>query len=662
MKTLLLAAILGGLALGQEAQKPPEPAKTAEDNKPAAQETKATEEKKTETPAEAATDTQGPFRIEFEVGARWNQGIQGDLNTYRSIVNLGEGPRLMNWDASLEKPSLKWLEKAHFRGYGWGGDPAAWMQFGVEQSKYYRLSIDHRSTAYFSAMPSFANPLIDRGILVNQRSYDTRRRMTDAELTLFPLHRITPYFGFTRDTGVGRGVSNFVSDANEYPVLTNLDDRTNLFRGGVRMEFRSFHLTLEQGGILFRDGQALGTSNRNLGNLTVPYLGQTLFLSNLVQDYSVEGSSVFSKGYVTAQPVSWLDLSGAFQFSQPRNDVTYRQSNQGNFVDIETLLFFNSQNLRILGASNQPHATANFGAELRPYRRFRIIGSIMTDRLHNSSNLVNTPIADRLEWTYNTQQVEAITEVTHRFSLRGGYRYTWGDTLARAPFLVQMTSEHADMKRHSALAGAVYRLTDRISFNADVDITRSDRVLFRTSLSDYERLRMRGRYQVRDNLQLYGTFQYLNNSNPPQLNPYEFRSQQTALGLHWLPRGGKTVQMIAEYARSTIRSDLTFREPQFLSAIDRSFYRENSHNFTGLLTWRMALGWTMQPELSMGGSMFVSNGNRPTNYYQPVVRLRAPLFAHVDLVSEYRWYGVSQPFYLYEGFRSHQGIVGVRVH
>lgn len=139
-----------------------------------------------------------------------------------------------------EKPSLKWLEKAHFRGYGWGGDPAAWMQFGAGHSKYYRLSIDHRSTAYFSAMPSFANPLIDRGILVNQRSYDTRRRMTDAELTLFPLHRITPYFGFTRDTGAGRGVSNFVSDANEYPVLTNLDDRTNLFRGGVRMEFEPF--------------------------------------------------------------------------------------------------------------------------------------------------------------------------------------------------------------------------------------------------------------------------------------------------------------------------------------------------------------------------------------------------------------------------------------
>lgn len=660
-----LPVLLFGLALtvGWSAEQNPAPASNPEQAKPEEAKTAAAaKEPEAKPPAEGEkAQPEKPFRADFEVGVRVNDGVRGNLDAYRSIVNLGEGVRLMNWDIGLDSGPLTGVEKAHFRGSGWGGDPSAWLQGGAEHSKYYRATVDHRSTAYFNAMPSFANPLLDRGILFNQRSFDTHRDFTEAQLELFPTRRAVPYFGYMRDRGFGRGVSNFVSDANEYPVLTNLSDLTNLIRGGVRMQFRRWHATLEQGGILFRDDQNLSTADRNTGNRTTPVFGQNLFLSNLLQAYEVEGSSIYSKGLMTGQPTSWLDLSGAFQFSQPRNDIVYRQLNQGRFVDLESLLFFNSQNVRLLGAANQPHVTANAGAELRPFGRFRVMQSWLTDRLHNASALADTLVVDRLEWNYSQSQTEALFDLTRRLTLRGGYRYTWGDGLGRASFLGPTPLERGQLKRHSGLAGVSYRITDRISMNADTEITRSDRVLYRTSLVDYERVRLRGRYQILQNLQLYGNFQYLNNSNPPQRNAFEFRSQQVGMGFQWMPNGGKTMQVLGEYNRSAIRSDLQFYIPQSLQ-LDRSFYRDNAHTITGLLTWKMAAGWTWQPQLSFGGSMFVSSGSRPTDFYQPVARLAAPLFAHVDLVGEYRWYQVSQAFYRFEGFRSHQGLIGIRIH
>ncbi|MDX1978676.1 MAG: hypothetical protein SFV51_00305 [Bryobacteraceae bacterium] len=630
----------------------------------AAQEKPAQEKPAEAKPAEAGPTqpkaVEQPVRGEFEIGVRFNSDVRGDLNTYRSIVNLGEGVRLLRWDTWLDAKK-KWLKQAHFYGGGWGGDPSAWLRLSAEDGKWYRFNADHRTTAYFNALPSFANPLLERGILANQRSYDTRRRFTEFEVALLPASPLIPYFSYTRDRGFGRGVTNFVADANEYPVLNNLNDRTNVYRGGVRVERRRLHLTLEQGGIQFRDDQNTEAGPAaQPGNRTAPIFGEQLVLRDLRQAYGIEGSSVFSRGLVTAQPAGWLDINGAFQFSQPRNDITYTQTAAGRFIDLDSLLFLNTQNARLLGAAKQPHLTANLGLEIRPEGRLRVLQSWTTDRLHNASSVSETPFSDRLEWNYNQQQTEVLVEPVARLTLRGGYRYVWGDGRARASFLGNAPFERGELRRHGALMGAGYRMTDRFSLYSDVEIVRSDRVLFRTSLTDYEKVRVRGRHALTGSLRLYGSLQYLNNETPPELNRFEFRSMQEAMGLEWMPGSGQGVQVIGEYARSTIRSDLLYLAPQTLGS-ERSFYRENAHTVTGLVTVPLALGWTWQARLSAGGSMFVSSGSRPTDFYQPVARVTLPLGKRCSVLAEYRWYGVSQTFYTFEGFRSHQGIIGLRI-
>src|SRR5512135_3786666 len=106
MTRLLLIPTVAALALyAQDAAKAPtaEPAKPAE-----AAAAPAAEPAKTEAaaPAAPAPWEQAPAKLfgsenmsgSVEVGYRWLGTLYGNENVYRSVVNLGEGPRLFGFD------------------------------------------------------------------------------------------------------------------------------------------------------------------------------------------------------------------------------------------------------------------------------------------------------------------------------------------------------------------------------------------------------------------------------------------------------------------------------------------------------------------------------------------------------------------------------------
>ena len=98
------------------AQQPPEPPKPAEQAKPAAEAAQAPatpEEKPADSPA-PSTESWVNGYVDF--GYRWRTDVRGSFNQYRSIVNLGEGPKLFGVDLSFAGS-----EEAGFRPVGRAG-------------------------------------------------------------------------------------------------------------------------------------------------------------------------------------------------------------------------------------------------------------------------------------------------------------------------------------------------------------------------------------------------------------------------------------------------------------------------------------------------------------------------------------------------------------
>jgi len=556
-----------------------------------------------------------------DLGYRWNSDLRGSLDTYRSIVNLGEGPRVLgfHYDAG---------SKLHVAAGGWGGDPAAWFRLDAANAKWGRVRVDHRDTAYFNAMPSFANPLLDRGIFLNQRAFDSRRRYSDIEVEFGPRRAWKPYMGWTRDSGDGRGVTTFVSDANEYAVANTLDDRTNALRGGIEYTHTKGHLLFEQGGYFFSDDQRVFTADRNLGNRRTPLLGRTLFLADLLQTYNVDGRNNYSKAAASWQPADWIDVGGNWIYGRPSNDIRYEQTNRGLFVDLSKLLFADQQSLRWIAAAQRPHTSGTFRAELRPVNKLRI---------------VETLYADRFVWNQQQQQLDAIADPAKWLTVRGGHRYTWA-------------TGAGELKRHTWSAGATVRPHARLSLFGDVESARASKILFRSSLGDADKLRLRARYQAMANLALQFNFGLLDNKNPPQLGAFELKQHQSSAAITWAPRGGGRFRLTGDYARYATRSNLDYTIPE-LRQPGLSTFRENAHSLSALAD----IGLPHSATLSLGGSSYISSGSRPAHLYQPQLRASIPTRKNMHLLAEYRWFGFSQPFYLYESFRSHQFLLGMKL-
>ncbi len=654
----LLALLLAAPGFAQEPAAPPAAAG------------EKTEAAAAESPA-PSTEQWLTGSIDF--GYRWLTDIRGSLPSYRSIINLGEGPKLFGLDFTVQDPKKRLFDRMDVRASGWGGDPYNTAHLDAVKTGVYDFRADYRNIAYFNGLPSFANPFAPGGF--NEQAFDIHRRMADVDLEFFPGRHVIPYLAYSRSAGYGHGVETWAVDAsNEYAVPALLRDSMDNYRGGIRFEYNRFHVTLEQGGTTFKDDSSAYNNQATAGDRTTPLLGQNLVLNSFSQAYAIRGNSIYSRGLVTATPASWVTLTGQLLYSQPKTDVHYNDTALGNLAMRN--VFYRGISELGTGTAKQPHVTANGGAELRPWRKLRIIESLMTDRYHDASfgtfvtalsasvpggAVLSTGTPGLQVVNYNQQQVDVMFDVTTRLTLRGGYRHIWGNASVRAGQLSQSGSiASGELRRDVGLAGATFRPWQKLRLNVDYEGGLSDAVYFRTSLNDYQKARLRAQYQATDSLAVQFNFRLLHTENPSPAVRYDFQSHDETVAVYWTPKGGKRISFTGEYGRSALRSDTNYLSLPFLITA-LSAYRENAHTASAQIGLALPGYGGMTPRLEAGGSLFVSSGSRPSRFYQPLMRLSLPLEKHVSWNTEWRWYGFGEAFYLYEGFRTHAFTTGLRL-
>jgi hypothetical protein len=647
----------------------------AQDPKPVAE--AKTEEAKQETKKEEAAatpDAEKTWSGWVEVGGRWRSDVSGDMNTYRSIVNLTEGFRMPSMDVSYQGAS-KMMRTMRLSAGNWG-DPFNTSRLELSDEKYYRYVSKYSNLLYYNFLPSYANPTAPGGF--SQRTFDTNMRNFDHDLTILPNERFTPYLRIARNWSDGRGITPLVVQGNEYPLRTNIDWYQQDIAGGIRMNFTRAHVTVEHGSTDFGDSQSVYSTETLKGNRgNTPVLGQLLSLTNGNQVYDVNGSSRITKVLFTANPYEWVDLYGQVLYANPKTTANYNQTLAGNlYTTAPDLLFYGSGKDTMYGDARRPHTTGSFGMELRPVSRLRIREIFETDRIKTDTTgaleatyvkntvlaaTLKTSYADRLETSLHRQTVEALYDFSRKFTLRGGYRYEWGDALIRAGSLsITGPQERLELRRQIGLAGFVARPWSKLTLNGSAEVSNGAKTYYRTSLQDYYRLKINGRYEIRQDLMMTAVYNRMENQNPAEGVNYDFKSQNSSVGLQYMPGGGKWLTILADYTRSTVRSDIGYLI-LFPYQTAQSLYRDNAH--TGMLMADITLPGSgiYKPKLSFGGSYVTTEGSRPSRFYQPQGRISLPLHRNVHVFSEWRTYGYNQPFtYSYETFRTNMLMTGIK--
>jgi hypothetical protein len=613
----------------------------------------------------------------IDLGYRWETGVYGSDATYRSVVDLGSGPKLLGTEFTIVDPKKRFFDRIGVRAYDWGDDPYSTLHVDVSKSKLYAFSADYRNIAYYNNLPAFADPLLANGIALNEQSLDTRTRIGTYRLELLPGRTIVPYLEYEHNSLNGTGVATFVADANEYPVASLERSSTENYRGGVRIELSRWHIKLEQGGTTFKDDQQLnqGAGQTNYGNFLSPILGQTLDLTSLGEAYGVRGHSIYTDASFTANLVSWADIYGTLLYSEPVSNVNFQGNDTGNQVIEAQVLFYTGEQDLISALSKQPHTSASLGAEIRPFSRLRLIPSWLTDRMHPSGSSAGqdtlttasgiVPMASLLSSTLvsnsSQAQLNAMYDLTRKITLRGGYRYVWGNASdGILPIAELVGFEQGKIRQTILIAGLSWHPVQNAWVNVDFENGSSGSTYFRTSLYNYQKAHVRGRYQISPTFSVAASVSVLNNSNPtPGIN-YSFLAHQESASFMYSPRGGKLWDFEGSYTRATLRSDINYLDPEFLIP-EQSFYRDNSHTVTALFDLNLP-GWLgYKTKLAFGGSAFLSSGSNPTTFYQPVAKMSIALRKNLSWNSEWRYYGFDESFYLYQGFRTQMVTTGVRL-
>jgi hypothetical protein len=259
----------------------------------------------------------------------------------------------------------------------------------------------------------------------------------------------------------------------------------------------------------------------------------------------------------------------------------------------------------------------------------------------------------------NEAGLQVFIDVTKKITLRGGYKYNWGNASDVILPIAELTGyETGKIRRSIWLFGLAWRPVQNAWINVDFEDGSSGSTYFRTSLYNYQKASVRGRYRLLKDLNLSANFTVLQNQNPtPGIN-YSFLAHTESASLQYI--GGKIWDFEGSYTRSTLRSDINYLDPGFLIP-EVSRYRDNNHTVSALFDLKMP-GWLgLKTRLTLGGTAFISSGSNPTTFYQPTAKLAMDLNKHVTWITEWRYYGFNETFYLYQGFRSQMVMTGVRL-
>jgi len=174
----------------------------------------------------------------FEFGYRATS-IVGNGALYNTFVNLNPGPRL--FAQSLDMQSLDHhgvlFDNLSLSSFGYGGDPNDVTRLRIYKNKLYNFSGLFRRDRNIWNYNLLANPLNPTTsvpyvpVTSSLHAFNTSRRMTDLNLTLFPQSRVRVRLGYSRNVSDGPSLSTY-HGADDTVLFQDWKTTLNSYRVG----------------------------------------------------------------------------------------------------------------------------------------------------------------------------------------------------------------------------------------------------------------------------------------------------------------------------------------------------------------------------------------------------------------------------------------------
>ena len=103
--------------------------------------------------------------------------VNGNEDMYRTQIDEDDGFVLRNFTLNFVDPSgdAGIVDRLRIDASGFGGSPAGRFRLNMGLGDLYRLQLFYQEFRSYSALPAFANPLLGKGIVPGQHTWDRTR-------------------------------------------------------------------------------------------------------------------------------------------------------------------------------------------------------------------------------------------------------------------------------------------------------------------------------------------------------------------------------------------------------------------------------------------------------------------------------------------------------
>ena len=624
----------------------------------------------------------------FETGYRWSL-VGGDLGMYRSDVNYGNGLRLLGSSLTVNSKDGhgKYFDEIVLNTTGLGNDPYQAVTLRVQKNGLYRYDMTWR-------LDEFYNPGLTVSAGLHQM--DTRRRLQDHELTLFPQSKIHFDLGYSRNDQTGPALSSiqlFDSRGSAYPYFTDVRREWNEYRVGLTALFAGFTFTLRHSWEFYKDDSA--SSFNGTETSTTPFDSTTLQTFNRAEPY--HGSNPGWLGNLHASHKLWgmnarmTYVSGSRNFAM--DELATGLSRFGGPVNRQVLME---------GTAQRPVMAGDFSASLFPAANLTIVNNttVHNTRIDGNSYFTEydngTGQATTLNFHFlGVRTIANSTDVNYRMrdwlGFYAGYVYSDRQTRLEEAFAYPQIAGSSssnlyqqDSHLNSGRLGIRVRPLKALTFNLDGEVGHASQVLASISDRNYHTLNGRVQYRTKK-LQLAAQYRQEYNENAPlNLLTYSSRSRQASVSASWAARDW--ISLDASYTKlhlDTVGALQFFAGTSFsqLQTGYDSIYVSNIHAANlGLRfsAWKRAdlfVGYAITKDTGDGRSTLAPAGitdpvqaqlsawqTFPLTFQSPLARVSVRISSKVRWNAGYQFYGYGEQFQLfsyYQNYHAHTGFTSL---
>jgi len=300
--------------------------------------------------------------IDVETGYRWLD-LRGNSGMYRTQINERNG--FLIRALTISGTDTPFTDHFRIDASDLGVGPAGALRIDFGKSNLYRFTLAYRQTDAFSALPAFANPLLDQGIIPGQHTSDRERRMIDADLELQKWSKVTPFIGVSWNRYSGPGTTTYTLGQDEFQLRSNLANRDSEVRAGFGFNYANFFGQVTQGWRTFRDHETLTLApGANAGNNSTPILGQPISATNITREDEANGHTPFTNAYITGQFTNRVRLIVNYVRFAAKSDSNEDESAAGSFASFAISRFFHGLSDQVNGTSRNTTWRSGARAEL----------------------------------------------------------------------------------------------------------------------------------------------------------------------------------------------------------------------------------------------------------------------------------------------------------